>query len=65
MKALPATRWSAHQEAFKVLYEHYGEIIETLIIIEENITENAITRQEARRLRIQLERLETAFMQIL
>ncbi|XP_033218200.1 uncharacterized protein LOC117173668 [Belonocnema kinseyi] len=46
LKSLSVTRWSASQEAVEVLHKHYDEIIETLIIIEEVIIENAITRQE-------------------
>ncbi|XP_044592940.1 uncharacterized protein LOC123270860 [Cotesia glomerata] len=65
LKSLSATRWAARYEAVQALNQHFVEIIETLIILEEDIEENAITRQEAKGIRIQLERLETAFMQIL
>lgn len=64
LKSLSATRWSARYEAVHVLNQYFDEIIETLIIIEEDIDENAITRQQAKGIRIQMERLETAFMQI-
>lgn len=65
VKSLSATRWSARYEAVKVLNRHFEEIVGALITIEEDVLENAITRQEAKGIRIQLERLETAFMQIL
>lgn len=55
MKSLYATRWSARYEAVQVLNQHFKEIIKTLIILEEDTEENAITRQEAKGIRIQLE----------
>lgn len=51
--------------AIKVHNENYNGIIEVLITIEEDLTENAMTRQEAKGLRGQLEHLKTAFMQVL
>lgn len=56
LKTLSATRWSARYEAVHVLIQHFDEIIETFIIIEEDIQKNAITRQEAKGMRSQLER---------
>ncbi|GBP50188.1 hypothetical protein EVAR_97189_1 [Eumeta japonica] len=48
LQSLSATRFSARCEAVHVLNKHFDEIIETLIIIEEDFEENAITRQEAK-----------------
>ncbi|CAB3242520.1 unnamed protein product [Arctia plantaginis] len=61
LKSLSATRWSAPYEAVQVLNQYFNEIIETLIILEEDTEQNAITRQEDKEIRIQLEQLETAF----
>lgn len=52
LKSLSATRWSARYEAVQALNQHFVEIIETLIILQEDIEENAITRQEAKGIRI-------------
>ncbi|GLV41712.1 hypothetical protein CBL_20465 [Carabus blaptoides fortunei] len=64
LKRLSRTRWSARDDACRSLNESWSEIIESLSLIEDDSTEKAITRSEAKGLRTRLERLETAFMSV-
>lgn len=65
LKSLSTTRWSARSDAVRSLDRSWLEIYEALDIIENDITEKSLTRNEAKGIKSQLEKLETAFMQCL
>ncbi|XP_033229155.1 zinc finger MYM-type protein 1-like [Belonocnema kinseyi] len=65
LASLSTTRWSARDDAVEVLNQYFQDIVEILKTIEKTDTENAITKQEAKGIREQLEKLEVAFMLVL
>ncbi|XP_025191154.1 zinc finger MYM-type protein 1-like [Melanaphis sacchari] len=65
VKSLSFTRWSSRNDACVSLNESWDEIIQVLSIIELDKTEKSETICEASGLRIQLEKLEMAFMAVL
>lgn len=62
LKSLSQTRWSARAEACQSLSQWWEEIFSALKSIENNVTQKASTKCEAKGIRLKLERLETAFM---
>ncbi|XP_018362137.1 PREDICTED: uncharacterized protein LOC108760594 [Trachymyrmex cornetzi] len=54
--------WSARDDARKALMESWSVILNAIIALEQDSTQKASTRTEAKALHLQLERLETAFM---
>lgn len=62
LKRVNLTRWSARADACKSLRDSWDEVITVLKMIENDSTEKPIPRNEAKGIRIKLEKLETAFM---
>ncbi|XP_033228866.1 uncharacterized protein LOC117180476 [Belonocnema kinseyi] len=65
LASLSTTRWSARDDAVEVLNQYFQDIVEILKTIEKTDAENGITKQEAKGIREQLEKLEVAFMLVL
>ncbi|XP_050511746.1 zinc finger MYM-type protein 1-like [Diabrotica virgifera virgifera] len=62
LKRVNLTRWSARSDACKSLRDSWDEVVTVLKIIENDTTEKPVPRNEAKGIRIKLEKLETAFM---
>jgi hypothetical protein len=62
LKRVNLTRWSARADACKSLRDSWDEVLKVLKIIENDTAEKPIPRNEARGIRLKLEKLETAFM---
>ncbi|XP_050516728.1 uncharacterized protein LOC126891593 [Diabrotica virgifera virgifera] len=62
LKRVNLTRWSARADACKSLRDSWDEVVTVLKIIENDTTEKPVPRNEAKGIRIKLEKLETAFM---
>ncbi|KAG5893641.1 hypothetical protein JTB14_015079 [Gonioctena quinquepunctata] len=62
LKRVNLTRWSARAEACKSPRDSWDEVITVLKMIENYTTEKPVPRNEAKGIRIKLEKLETAFM---
>ncbi|XP_051155178.1 zinc finger MYM-type protein 1-like [Leptopilina boulardi] len=62
LKRVNLTRWSGRESACKSLKDSWFEVQRVLKSIEDDPAEKPITRNEAKGIRIKLERLETAFM---
>ena len=65
VKSLSITRWSARNDAVCTLESFYTEILQALHLIENDVSQKAVTRSEAKGIRNRFESLETAFMQCL
>lgn len=65
LKGLSDTRWAAHAQATKALCVNYKNILNSLINISDDDSQNALTRDESRSLANKMNRLETAFLCIL
>lgn len=65
VKSLSLTRWSARNDAVRTLDQYYTEILQALYYIENDLSQKAVTRNEAKGIRTRFELLETAFMQSL
>lgn len=62
LKRLSDTRWASHAQATKALYIKYKNILNVLINMSTDETQNAQTKEEARSLAKKMNRLEPAFM---
>lgn len=62
LKSLSDTCWSAHASATKVLCYNYSNIQRSLIDLSEDDNQNLSTRNEARVLSKQMDKLETALL---
>lgn len=62
LKRVNLTRWSARADACKSLRDSWDEVITVLKMIENDSTEKPVPRNEAKGIRVKLEKLETAFM---
>lgn len=62
LKKVCPTRWSARNDACQSLRESFEEVLNALIFIEQDKTEKAKTKCEAKGIRQRLERFETLFM---
>jgi hypothetical protein len=62
LKRVNLTRWSAKADACKSLRDSWDEVLKVLKIIENDTAEKPISRNEAKGIRLNIEKLETAFM---
>lgn len=62
LKSLSQTRWSARDDACKALMESWSLILNAIMTLEQDLIQKASTRNEAKALRLRLERLETAWL---
>ncbi|XP_018362132.1 PREDICTED: uncharacterized protein LOC108760585, partial [Trachymyrmex cornetzi] len=65
LKSVSITRWSARNDAVHILDQYYTEILQALYSIEDDVSQKAAIRSEAKGIRNRFELLETAFMQCL
>ena len=61
LQSLSAYRWSVRHEAVQIFDRHFGEVIDTLIVLEEDPEENPITRKEAKVIGFQVARLQIVY----